>query len=50
MRSFMAAIVALVVLAAGFAIVLAAVQKPASTAFSTDGARVSSEPARPDWT
>jgi hypothetical protein len=49
MRSFISAIVALVVLAAGFAIVLAVVQEPASTAFSTDGARVSSEPARPDW-
>jgi hypothetical protein len=50
MRSFMAAIVALVVLAAGFAIVLTKVQEGASNAFSTDGARVSSEPARPDWT
>ena len=50
MRSFFAAIVALVVLAAGFAIVLTRVQEPVSAAYSTDGARVSSEPARPDWT
>jgi hypothetical protein len=50
MRTFIAAVVALVVLAAGFAIVLASVQEPVSTAFSTDAARVSSEPGRPDWT
>jgi len=44
-----AAIVAVVVLAAGFAIVLARMQEPASAADRTDGARVSSQPARPDW-
>lgn len=49
MRSFVVAVVIIIVLAGGFGFVLNSLQEPASKAFSTEAARVGEQPEKPGF-